>query len=142
MPNKKKIIAINYSIFFSLTLFLIMLLPTHSFASSAACSSWEGAIVISEDGKYLGRIENKYATDPIFNKYGTYGNPYASDSVFNKYGNYGSQYAANSAFNPYTSTPPKVYKNKSLIGRLSTNKYVSGAIDPLTLGVACFDYEP
>lgn len=77
--------------------------------------------------KFLGTINfNKYDTNSLANKYGTYGNQYSQDSVFNKYGTYGSQYNNESPFNKYTNTPPVIVDpNGNVVGILTSNKYVS-----------------
>ncbi|MDP2731199.1 MAG: hypothetical protein Q8O55_12065 [Dehalococcoidales bacterium] len=80
---------------------------------------------------FLGRINNKYDTDSILNRYGNYGSKYSSDSIWNKYGNYGGKYSSYSPFNRYTSTPPKIYVSDTFWGYLSTNKYLSiNTLDP------------
>lgn len=107
-----------------------------------ACIALDGAVVLTEDGKYLGRVASKYDSDSIFNRYGTYGSRYSSDSVWNDYGSFGSKYSNTSARSDYASSPPLLVKNRQIIGRLTTNKYLSGAISPVTLGVVCYDYEP
>lgn len=106
------------------------------------CSAIDGAIVVTEEGDYLGRIANKYDSDSIFNRYGTYGSRYSTDSVWNDYGSFGSKYSNTSARNKYASSPPVIIKNKRVIGRLTVNPYAAGAVNPIKLGVVCYDYEP
>ena len=96
-------------------------------------SELSGGIIIAEDGTYLGKIANKYDSESIFNKYGKYGSEYSAASIWNRYGIYGSKYSLYSAFNPYTITPPKIYKNGSLIGYLTVNKYLANSINPYLL---------
>jgi len=93
----------------------------------------EGSIIIAEDGTYLGKITNKYSSESIFNDYGTFGSLYSSKSIWNEYGTYGSPYSSYSPFNKYTSTPPGIYKDGTLIGYLTVNKYITGAINPYAL---------
>jgi hypothetical protein len=97
--------------------------------------------VLNSDNEYIGSISNKFDPNSIFNKFGTYGNKFSSDSIWNKFGNNGNPYASNSAFNKYTSSPPRIIKNKQIIGYLTVNKYVSGAINPIVLGTVCYDFE-
>lgn len=120
----------------------IALLASPVSARLAACDALEGAVIIAEDGTYLGKITDGYDQKSIFNKYGTYGSPYASKSIWNDYGPYGSEYSNKSARSEYTSTPPKIIVSGKVVGYLSRNKYKSGAIDPLILGLACYEYEP
>ena len=110
-------------------------------AAPAVCAQFEGAIVIA-DGEYIGKIANKYASDSIFNKYGTFGSKYASKSIWNKYGTYGSAYSTHSPFNKFTSSPPMIIVDRELVGYLSTNESLRGAINPLILGITCYDFEP
>jgi len=81
---------------------------------------------------YLGKLTtNKYDLEGIFNKYGNYGSAYASKSIFNNYGSYGGKYSTYSAFNNYTSTPPLIIDgNGDIVGRLTTNQFVEGAVSP------------
>lgn len=111
-------------------------------ARPAACNAFEGAAVVADDGTYLGKITNQYDTKSIFNKYGTYGSPYSIKSIWNKYGNYGSEYSINSPMNQYSSKGPAIISDGNVIGYLTKNKYRRGAIDPIVLGVSCYDYEP
>lgn len=113
-----------------------------SFAADSRCEPFIGAILISPDGKYLGKLTDKYDSDSIFNKYGNYGSKYNSDSIWNNYGSYGGKYSSNSPFNPYTSDAPRIIKDRQIIGTLTKNKYVSGAVDPIILSALCFDYTP
>lgn len=91
----------------------------------------EGAIIISNDNKFIGKItKNKYNSDSINYEYGEYGSKYSSNSIFNKYGEYGSKYSSLSPFNKYTSTPPKIYKENEFIAYLSVNTFISPRVDP------------
>gem|GEM_PF-5369963 len=91
-------------------------------------------ILVADDGKYtyLGKLTtNKYDSDSIFNEYGSYGSKYSSESIWNTYGTYGSKYSSYSPFNSYTSTPPMIIDgNYNIVGRLTVNKYVTGAVSP------------
>lgn len=67
------------------------------------------SFLLAQDGQFLGMLSsNKYQSDSVINKYGSYGSKYSSTSIFNQYGQYGSRYATYSPFNPYTSTPPQI----------------------------------
>jgi len=91
--------------------------------------------LFAEDGTYLGKLTtNEFDSDSIFNEYGTYGSKYSSKSIWNEYGTYGSKYSSQSAFNDYTSTPPYIVTSDGTIyGRLTTNKFISGAISPYSI---------
>lgn len=110
-------------------------------AKPAYCYQFEGASVLA-NGKFIGTITNKYDSKSIFNKYGSFGSKYASDSIWNPYGSFGGPYSSHSAFNKYTSTPPAVIKGGKIVAYLSVNKTVGGAVNPLVLGITCFDFEP
>lgn len=97
--------------------------------------SQQSAVVIypelwSNDLKiYLGKLTtNQYDTDSIFNEYGTYGSEYQKLSIFNKYGDYGSPYSNESAFNDYAKKPPAIVYNGKVVGYLSTNNNLKGAV--------------
>ena len=87
-------------------------------------------IADDEDHTYLGQIDVEFSSDSIFNEYGTHGSKYSSQSIQNEYGRFGGEYSVHSAFNKYSSTPPLIVKDGRVIGRLTVNKYVAGAIDP------------
>lgn len=79
---------------------------------------------------YLGCLNcSEYATDSVFNKYGTYGSEYSSTSIYNSYGQYGSPYSSMSPCNPYATDPPVVVdEDGNFYGYLTLNQYKSGAI--------------
>ena len=118
-----------------------MLAPVGAVAQPAECQVFQNAIIVSEEGEYLGKLASKYDQDSIFNKYGTHGSRYSSESIWNKYGDYGSRYASESAFNEHTSTPPLIVKDGKVIARLTKNEHLAGAVDPMMLAIICFDYE-
>lgn len=71
-----------------------------------------------------------------------YGSDISSKSIWNDIGPYGSDISAKSAMNDLASDPPMLIKNQRAIGFLSTNKLKPGAINPILLGVVCYDYKP
>ena len=79
---------------------------------------------------YLGCLNcSEYASDSVFNNYGSYGSEYSSRSVHNSYSQYGSPYSAHSPCNPYASNPPVVVdKDGNFYGYLTLNQYKSGAM--------------
>lgn len=84
--------------------------------------------LVASNGQFLGRLTlNEYASDSIYNQYGSYGSEYSSTSIFNQYSPYGSEYSSLSPFNPYTSTPPYIILNGTVVGRLTVNPYVFGS---------------
>lgn len=99
----------------------------------------DGAVIIAQDdaNTYLGKITSPYDSDSIFNEYGTYGSEYSFTSIWNDYSTFGSEYSTYSPFNEYTSTPPMIIKDKRIIGYLTTNKYIQGAISPNLLKALC-----
>lgn len=127
---------------FSLLGVAFLLASTPATARPAACNGFEGAAVIADDGTYLGKITNQYDSKSIFNRYGTYGSPYSAKSIWNKYGAYGSEYSVKSAMSKYTTKSPSIVTDGEVIGYLTKNKYRRGAVDPVVLGISCYDYEP
>lgn len=91
--------------------------------------------LFSNDGKtYLGKLStNIYDTDSIYNEYGNYGSKYQSDSIWNTYGDYGSKYSSTSAFNKYASDPPIIVLEGKIVGSLTINSTINGAISPYEL---------
>jgi len=78
---------------------------------------------------------NAYSAESILNSYGTYGSSYSTNSIFNTFGTYGSPYSSNSVCNTFAlaSNVPKIWRNGVLIGYLTKNQFITGAIDPATL---------
>ena len=74
---------------------------------------------------YLGCVNcSDYASDSIFNQYGSHGSKYATESVLNPYGQYGSRYSTYGACSPYASDPPVIVDgNGQFFGRLTMNHY-------------------
>jgi hypothetical protein len=74
---------------------------------------------------YLGFLNcSEYATDSVFNQYGTYGSQYSATSIFNHYNEYGSAYSAEGACNKYASDPPVIVDgNGRYYLRLTLNEY-------------------
>jgi hypothetical protein len=74
---------------------------------------------------YLGCLNcNEYASDSLFNSYGSHGSPYQSDSIWNHYSEFGSPYSTYSACNPYATDPPVIVdQNGTYYGRLTLNVY-------------------
>lgn len=123
----------------ALALLTICLAP-YAYAEEV-CSVVSGAVLIAQDDKntFLGKINNSYDSDSIFNEYGTYGNEYNSESIWNEYATFGGEYSSFSPHNPYTSTPPMIIKNKQIIGYLSANKSMASSISPNLLKALCKD---
>ena len=72
----------------------------------------QGLIIQSEDGQYLGRLnDNPYDPESVSNPYGRYGSKYSPDSINNPYGRYGSEYSNKSPNNPYATEPPKLFED-------------------------------
>ncbi|MFB7817378.1 stalk domain-containing protein [Paenibacillus chitinolyticus] len=91
----------------------------------------------SNDGKvYLGKItSNQYDPDSVLNQYGTYGSELSATSIFNKLGTYGGQFSQESAFNTYATKPPVIKDSKNnIVGYLTVNPYIQGAISPSQIG--------
>lgn len=105
--------------------------------SLAALNDWilaqnlQGSMIFGQDDDrtYLGAIDfTSPSSESIFNEYSTYGSEYSSASIWNEHGTFGSEYSSYSPFNEYTSTPPIIVKNKSIIGHLTENEYLTGAV--------------
>ena len=45
------------------------------------CALVAGAVVIADDGKFLGTLKNQHVADSILNEYGSHGSPYGSESI-------------------------------------------------------------
>lgn len=88
--------------------------------------------IISDDGKYLGKIGSPFDPDSILNPFGKYGSQFSSDSINNQFGKYGGKFSLYSPYNPYTQKPPKVYSDKEFIGYLTVNPVIFNKVNPYT----------
>lgn len=78
-----------------------------------------------DEDVFLGCLTcSEYATDSVFNKYGSYGSEYSRESMWNRYADYGSRYSQYSACNPYAQNPPIVVdRDGGFYGRLTLNRF-------------------
>lgn len=86
---------------------------------------------------YLGCLNcGEYASDSVFNTYGTFGSSYSQTSIHNRYGEFGSAYSQHSVCNPHATDPPVIVNGVgNFFGRLTLNTYHSQATsDEKTLG--------
>jgi len=123
-------------------LFIITFVCLSNLTLSSDLNSWdcyklEGAKIIAEDGTYLGKIEDDYDRDSIYNEYSDYGNSYNSDSIWNEYSEYGNEYSPKSALNDNASEPPILLKNGEVIGKLTTKEYVFNGYDVNEIKETC-----
>ncbi|MBM3877026.1 MAG: hypothetical protein FJ386_09945 [Verrucomicrobia bacterium] len=93
---------------------------------------FDGASIIADDDEstFLGKISNEVASDSIFNDVGRYGSVVSSTSIWNQVGRFGGEVARHSPFNRVSSSPPLIVKDGKVIGRLTVNKVIRGAVDP------------
>lgn len=90
----------------------------------------KGASIIAQDGKntFLGKIDNEFTKDSIFNEFSKYGNEFNADSIFNEFGRFGGEFSQFSPFNEFTNKPPMIVKDGKIIGYLTANKAKRGGI--------------
>lgn len=102
---------------------------------SAGMETLYGALIFAPDGTYLGSVTSSFDPDSIGNPHGQHGSEFATESIRNEFGMYGGEFAAYSPFNPYTTTPPLIVHNERVVGVLTVNETLYGAINPyLVLG--------
>ncbi|MCO7225939.1 hypothetical protein [Pleionea sp. CnH1-48] len=103
------------------------------------CTLVKGAKIFAQDSRqtYLGDISNGYQSKSIFNDFGTYGNEFSSESIWNEFSKFGNEFNPYSPFNEYLSAPPVIIKNGELLGFLSTNENMKGAVSPSVLKAYC-----
>jgi hypothetical protein len=95
----------------------------------------KGASIIAQDDKntFLGKVDNEFAQDSIFNEFSKYGSEFSADSIFNEFGNFGGEFSQFSPFNEFTNKPPMIVKDGKIIGYLTANERVRGAISVAAL---------
>jgi hypothetical protein len=117
------------SLLFSVVAVIITTVP--AFAQLTLQQIDGSAVLVASDGKYIGRISsNAFDTESICNDFGDYGNPFSANSVKNQFGDYGNPFSSISAYNQFTSAPPAIIYNGRVVGYLTKNQFVRGAVDP------------
>jgi hypothetical protein len=87
--------------------------------------------VRAADGTFLGSLNpNRYDTNSLFNRYGTYGNRYNQLSIFNRYSPYGGSYSEQSPYNPRARRPPEIWSGNKKIAHLTVNTAFKPRVDP------------
>ncbi len=94
------------------------------------CSIVHGAAVVADDGKFLGKLTNKFDSESILNEFGTHGSKFSSDSIWNEFASYGGKFSNLSPFNQFTSSPPVLVKGGKALAYLTVNKHLPGALNP------------
>ncbi len=101
---------------------------------SLVYSALEGAIIVADDGEFLGKITiNSVDAKSITNEVGRYGSSVSRTSIFNEVGRYGGEVARMSPFNPVTSVPPRIFKGNDFVAYLTVNPVKSPRVDPRAL---------
>jgi len=103
-------------------------------ASGESLADLENAIIIADDGQFLGKITTS-SIDPksIINSIGPYGSDISPTSIFNDIGKYGGDISPLSPFNDITSTPPRIFRGDRFIGYLTVNTIKTPRVDPRAL---------
>jgi len=97
------------------------------------------ANLVATDGHPLGVVSSSPSdAESICNPYGEYGSISSPTSIRNPSGQYGSPGSAYSPYNPGTLSPPAIVLNESVIGYLTKNGNLAGAIDPDVLFASYF----
>jgi V8-like Glu-specific endopeptidase len=108
--------------------------PTSTMPAGGGLTIWaiDGqAYLLASDGTYLGVVSsNRFAADSICNQFGNYGSQFSSTSVRNQFSLYGSPFSLTSAYNQFTVTPPVIVYLDSVVGYLTKNQFLPGAVDP------------
>lgn len=101
----------------------------------AQLSRLSGAEVVAQDvaGTFLGLVAP--ADDPrsIFNVDGDYGGTEHANSIWNPEGAFGRLTGPFSPHNPLSTQPPRIVRDGMLVGYLSANGEIYGALEPFQL---------
>jgi hypothetical protein len=98
--------------------------------SPSVCQAIAGALVIANDGQYLGRLTNQFDSESIYNEFGSYGSAFSATSIYNEFGKYGSEFSSLSPFNEFTSTPPILQKNGASLAFFTVNQFKTPGVTP------------
>ena len=103
------------------------------------CQIINGAVIIAqvEKNTYLGKLRNSFDGDSVFNEFGTYGNEFNNKSIWNEFSTFGNEFNLLSPFNEFSTKPPMIIKDKKIIGYLSVNDTIQGAVSPNILKAIC-----
>jgi hypothetical protein len=94
----------------------------------------EGAIIVAEDGEFLGKITtNSLDPQSIGNQLGKYGSNLSKTSIFNELSRYGGEIARMSPFNNISQVPPRILKGERFIAFLTVNDIKAPRVDPRAL---------
>ena len=93
---------------------------------------YDGASIVADNDErtFLGKINSSISSDSIFNNICQYGSDISSNSIWNDIGRFCSDISSLSPFNEISSSPPFIVKNNKVIGRLTVNTILVGAVDP------------
>lgn len=102
-------------------------------AAKAACGrqtgDWHDATVLAYDGRYLGKLTNRFDTESIANQFGTPGNKFNTDSVMSEFGAYGSKTSDMSPWNKNATRPPVLYRDGAIVGVFTANLRLPNALN-------------
>ena len=87
--------------------------------NSWECYKFEDAVIIGEEGVYLGKLGPGWMTDSIFNSSSSFSSTWSSNSIFNSSSEFGDSYSSTSVFNESASNPPKIISDSGFMGYLS-----------------------
>ena len=107
--------------------------------SALTCGSIDGGILMGDsvEPTFLGFFGNDFASDSIFNSFGSFGSAFSSTSIFNEFSDWGSPFSAESAFNEFASRPPIIQKSGQFVAFLTTNSTKSSSVDPNAVISTC-----
>jgi len=90
----------------------------------------KGASIIAQDGRntFLGKVDNEFGKDSIFNEFSKYGTEFNTNSIFNEFGRFGGDFSRFSPFNEFTNKAPMIVKDGQVIGYLTANIITRGGI--------------
>lgn len=112
-------------------------ITVHAVGNAAAtCQRIAGAILLGDDGQYLGHLTGPADPRSIQNREGRYGSLFSSTSVFAWRSPYGMIPSPLSAMDPWAPRPPRVVKDGEEVGRLTLNPAFPERVGP-ALAQAC-----
>lgn len=79
---------------------------------------------------FLGCLNcGEYGSDSVTNSSSPYGSAFSTESIWNHFGEYGSQFSGTGVCSQFANDPPVVVdRNGGFYGRLTLNRFASGAI--------------
>jgi hypothetical protein len=89
------------------------------------------AYLMAKDGTYLGKVSSASSdSESICASWAQYGGSWSDKSIRASWAQYGGSWSDMGAYSTWTTTPPAIVYQGSVIGYVTKNTSLAGAVDP------------